>query len=324
MRSKDGPRAGAGGSSRSSPGERGRRGVQLALAALWAVDALLQLQPAHFTSRLVLDTILGNAENQPQPIYASLVAASHLLASSALELNLAIVAVQLSIAGGLLWSRTVKPALGLSVAWALAVWWLGEGLGGVFAGKATLLVGAPGAALMYGLLALVAWPVDRIGGATIAATGALGERTTRVLWGLLWVGGGILRVVPFWFAPVYALAGDLELGLDQEPRWLFRLNSGLSHAAASAGLPLVIAMAVIEAAIGIGVFTRHRRAWLGAGILLATLYWAVGQQFAQLFTGDATDVSAGPLYLMLAVTLWPLAGGPPHPLRRLRAASGTV
>lgn len=116
----------------------------MALAALWAIDAVLQLQPANFTSGLVFHTILGNAENQPEPIYGSLVTASHLLGPYAIELNGAIIVIQLAIAAGLLWPRTVKPALGASVVWALGVWWLGEGFGGVFAGKATLLVGAPG------------------------------------------------------------------------------------------------------------------------------------------------------------------------------------
>jgi hypothetical protein len=290
--------------------ERGRRGAQLALAALWALDALLQLQPANFSKGLVFGTILGNAESQSQPIYGSLVAASHLLGRYAVELNVAIVVVQLLIAAGLLWPRTVKAALGVSVVWALGVWWLGEGFGGIFAGKATLLVGAPGPALLYALLALVAWPAARSEGATIAAVGALGDSVSRGVWALLWVGGAILRVVPFWFSPVYALAGDLQLSLDAEPHWLYRINERLSHLATTAGLPLVMAMAAVEAVIGIGVLTRHRRGFLAAGMIVAALYWVIGQQFAQLFTGAATDVAAGPLYLVLAVTLWPTVRRP--------------
>jgi hypothetical protein len=295
---------------RKGPGSVGAgvRGVQLALAGFWAVDALLQLQPPNFTSGLVLDTILGNAENQPQPIFGSLVAASHLLARHAVELNVTIIAIQLLIAAGLLWPHTVKPALLGSVVWALGVWWLGEGFGGVFAGKATLLVGAPGPALLYAVLALVAWPRERRGPEmTIAGAGALGERVTCGVWVMLWVGGAVLRAVPFWFPPVYALAGDFQLGLDQEPHWLFTINENLARFAAAAGLPLVIAIAILEAVIGIGVLTRYRRTFLIVGMIVATIYWAVGQQFAQMFTGDATDIGAGPLYILLALSLWPRA-----------------
>lgn len=295
----------------------GVRGLQLALAAFWTIDALLQLQPPNFTSGLVLDTILGNAENQPQPISGSLAAASHLLAPHAVALNIAIILVQLLIAAGLVWRRTVKPALAVSVAWALGVWWLGEGFGGIFAGKATLLVGAPGPALLYALLALVAWPAPNRASITIAGAGALGERATRRVWVILWVGGAILRAVPFWFPPVYALAGDFQLSLDQEPHWLFEINEKLSRLATSAGLPLVIALAVLEGVIGLGVLTRYRRAFLLLGMIVAGIYWAFGQQFAQLFTGDATDVGAGPLYILLALTLWP------RPARDRRRASRT-
>jgi hypothetical protein len=281
------------------------RVVQLALAGFWAIDALLQLQPANFTSQLVHSTMLGNAENQPQPIFDSLVSVSHLLEPFHVELNTAIILVQLALACGLLWRRTVKAALALSIAWALGIWWLGEGFGGIFAGKATLLVGAPGPAALYALLALVGWPTERRVTSTIAAAGALGERATLGAWALLWSGGAILRVAPFWFSPVYALAGDFQLSLDQEPRWLYRINEALSHFAATAGLPLVIAIALVEAAIGIGVLTRHRRLFLTAGMLIATVYWAFGQQLAGLLTGTATDIGAGPAVILLALTLWP-------------------
>jgi hypothetical protein len=296
--------------------EAGVRGVQLALAGFWTIDALLQLQPPNFTGGLVTDTILGNAENQPQPIYGSLVTASHLLARHAVALNIAIIVIQLLIAAGLAWPRTVRAALAASIVWALGVWWLGEGFGGVFAGKATLLVGAPGPALLYAVLALIAWPRDRRRSeTTIAAAGALGERATRGLWVILWVGGALLRIAPFWFAPVYALAGDLQLGLDQEPHWLFTINETISRLAAAAGLPLVIAIAILEAAIGLGILTRYRRSFLVAGMIVSVIYWVVGQQFAQIFTGDATDVGAGPLYILLALSLWPRAtrGQSPSP-----------
>jgi hypothetical protein len=291
----------------------GPRSLQLALASFWTVDGLLQLQPRNFTSSLVTDTILGNAENQPQPIYGSLVSAVHLLAPYHLELNVAIVAVEVTIALGLLWRLTVKPALALSIPWALGVWWFGEGFGGIFAGTATQLVGAPGPALLYALLALVAWPRKRPSSGAIAASGALGERGALVAWSSLWIGGAILRIAPFWFSPVYALQGDFQLSLDEEPRWFMHVNDTLSHVAGAAGLPLVILVAVVEAAVGIGVLTRHRRRALTAGIVLSTLYWIFGQQLAGLFTGRSTDISAGPLYVLLAYALWPRSAGPDVP-----------
>jgi hypothetical protein len=59
---------------------------------------------------------------------------------------------------GLLHRRTVKAALALSFAWALIVWWFGEGLGMLVTGTANPLTGAPGAVLPYAVVGLLAWP----------------------------------------------------------------------------------------------------------------------------------------------------------------------
>jgi hypothetical protein len=287
---------------------RGSRRVRRVLAAFWIIDALLQLQPTNFTPNLVFGTILSNAENQPEPILGSIVHVGQLLGPYPVELNVAIIVIQLAIGVGLLVPRSVKAALTCSVVWALGVWWLGEGFGGIFSGEATLLVGAPGPALLYALLALVAWPRQRtVAPTTAAAAGAVGERATRDAWAVMWIGGALLRVVPFWFPPVYALQADLQSGLNEEPRWIFHLNEALSRAAGRAGLSLVIVIALLEAAIGIGVFTsRYRRGFLTAGMVIAAVYWGVGQQFAGLFAGGATDIGTGPLVILLACTLWPL------------------
>ena len=61
-------------------------------------------------------------------------------------------------AAGLLSRRTARAALSGTVGWAIAVWWFGEALGGVLSGTASPLTGAPGAVLLYALVAVLAWP----------------------------------------------------------------------------------------------------------------------------------------------------------------------
>ena len=58
--------------------------------------------------------------------------------------NAAFASLQLAIGIGLLMRRAVVPALLASIVWALAVWYLGEGLGGLTGSNAALLTGAPG------------------------------------------------------------------------------------------------------------------------------------------------------------------------------------
>lgn len=325
---------------------RSTRRVQLALAALWAIDALLQLQAPNFTPDLVYGTILGNIENQPQPIAGSILTAVHLLGPHAVELNVAIIVVQLALCVGLVWRRTVKLALAGSIAWALGIWWFGEGFGGIFAGEGSILAGAPGAALLYALLALLAWPVDRpqagsVAGApgltheqhlddpvdrpqtagSVAGAGALGERRALYAWALLWVGGALLPLLPLGFAPVYALQADLQTGLNEEPGWMLHLGDSLSRFAGTAGIALPIAIAILEAGIGVGVLCceRHRRAFLAAAIVVSCAYWLVGQQLAGLLTGGATDVDSAPLYVLFALTLWPRRAGARSAARTARA-----
>src|SRR5262249_39124182 len=46
-------------------------------------------------------------------------------------LNAVFAAIQVLLGLGIAWRPTRRLALAASVAWALAVWWLGEGLGGL-------------------------------------------------------------------------------------------------------------------------------------------------------------------------------------------------
>jgi hypothetical protein len=93
--------------------------------------------------------------------------------------------VQLGLGVGLLVldGRGVRVVLVASVVWALGVCYVGEGLGGLAEGQATLQVGAPGAALLYAILAIGVWP------------GRERAVWTRVTWATLWCGGGLLGVV---------------------------------------------------------------------------------------------------------------------------------
>lgn len=42
-----------------------------------------------------------------------------------------------------------------------------------------------------------------------------------------------------------------------------------------------------------------------AAIVLSALFWVVGQDFGGILAGHATDPSAGPLYVLLAFSLYP-------------------
>ena len=78
-------------------------------------------------------------------------------------LNTIFATIQLLLGLGIAFRPTVRLALAASIAWSLGVWWFGEGLGGVLNGGADPLNGAPGAVILYALLAVLLWPADRPG-----------------------------------------------------------------------------------------------------------------------------------------------------------------
>ncbi|MFF2809551.1 hypothetical protein ACFVT2_20675 [Streptomyces sp. NPDC058000] len=91
---------------------------------------------------------------------------------------------------GIAWRPTVKPALAASIAWSLGVWWFGEGVGGVLTGTASPVSGAPGAVILYALLAVLLWPTrseaEPRERSWFVAERPVGMTTARLLWLVLW------------------------------------------------------------------------------------------------------------------------------------------
>ena len=109
---------------------------------------------------------------------------------------------------GLLFRRTVRPALVVSFFWAFGVWFFGEGLGLIFTGSASALTGAPGSVFLYGLIGLMAWPRSargrgrhrdgaKVGIASSAAGQGIGGAATPLLvWSGYWSLAAILFLLP--------------------------------------------------------------------------------------------------------------------------------
>ena len=111
--------------------------------------------------------------------------------------NAVFATIQLLLGLGIAWRPTLRAALAGSVAWALGVWWFGEGLGGVLNGAASPLNGAPGAVIIYALLAVLLWPSDRHAAkAPFAAARAVGAPVARALWLVLWGSLAYFALVP--------------------------------------------------------------------------------------------------------------------------------
>ena len=127
-----------------------RRRLQLALAAIWLLDAVLQYQSFMFT-RTFARMLAASADGNPVIVAAPITWSARIIGQHAVAANSVFATVQLLLALGIALRPTIKIALGASVAWSLAVWWLGEGLGSALAGNASPVSGAPGAVIIYAL-----------------------------------------------------------------------------------------------------------------------------------------------------------------------------
>ncbi len=126
-----------------APAGRWRRALQLCLAGLWLLDGVLQIQAFMF-SRGFADSVADAASGNPAAVAAPVSWTSGLISAYGALATVVIAIVVVAIGLGIAWRPTVRLALGASVAWALGVWWLGEGFGGLLTPDANVVAGAPG------------------------------------------------------------------------------------------------------------------------------------------------------------------------------------
>ena len=279
-----------------------RRGLQIALGVIWLLDAALQYQPVMFSKMLATMMLAPAGAGLPFFVSGPVHLTARIVATSPAAWNAAFATIQLALGAGLLFRRTARAALAGTIAWALAVWWLGEGLGGILSSATSSpLTGAPGAAVLYALLALLIWPSAssaKPGGqiadpahASVAESGPLG-RHARLAWFVTWaVMAALMAHAPFRAAALTAAGGT----------------------------PALVITAVFTAAFGFAaagvLFPATTRAALITAAIAAALLWAAGENYGAIFSGMATDPNSGPLLVLLALAFWPVRRVSAAPVR---------
>ena len=177
-----------------------RRKLQLALGGLWVLDGILQYQPSMFTKSFPA-MLAGSAHGNPAVVAAPIAWSANLIDHHVVVLNAIFATIQLGLGLGIAWRPTVRLALAASIAWSLAVWWLGEGFGGVLAGTSGPVNGAPGPVVLYAVLAVLLWPADRDPDAPSVAGRFIGRRSARAVWLVLWGSLAAFALLPASRAP---------------------------------------------------------------------------------------------------------------------------
>ena len=293
-----------------------RRGIQITLGLLWLLDGALQFQPAMLTSafapagdrarraRASRGSSPGRCTRRP--------ASSRTPGRRGLIFGL----IQLALGAGLLHRRTARWALAASVGWALAVWYLGEGLGGLFGGGDSLLTGAPGSALMYAVVAVTVWPRRGPSGATGSPEpGRRPARWAAVAWAATWLGGAVLQLLPGSDTNA-SVVRVLSMNASGAPGWLAAWTTTWPRRcpAAASRSSSTWCSCRPPSALGVLAGRRTRRAavWTGIGLVAGLLGDRPGPR--PVLVGTATDPDTAPLVILLGVTV--LGAAPCRPARR--------
>ena len=282
-----------------------RRAMQVALGVVWLLAAALQFQPFMFGRGFALEILQPTAAGNPSLVARPVLWSAGLVLAHPQLWNTIFALTQLLLALGLFWRRSAKIALTGTVVWSLIVWWLGEGLGGILAGSPSPLMGAPGAVILYALLALLLWPRDDETGASLADTSIV-TRIAPAAWVLLWASEAYFALLPTNDSPS-ALHGMLAGMADGEPRPIGGLDRWLAGLVAHHGAigPLVGALFAL-CAFAVLLPPTLAKPLYGLAMLLAAITW-VGQDFGGILTGQGTDPNSGPLLFLLALAYWPIS-----------------
>jgi hypothetical protein len=282
-----------------------RRALQLGLAAVWLLDGVLQYQSFMYTKafgQMLAGTAAGNPSVIARPINWDATLVEHHL----VLINTIFATIQLLLGLGIAFRPTVRLALGASIAWAIGVWWFGEGLGGILNGGASPLNGAPGAVIIYALIAVLLWPADRHMSAPFVAARAVGVHVARALWLVFWLSQAYFALTPANRAP-QAVNGMIASMNSGEPGWLAAIERGGASLVANQGLAssIVLAVALVLIAIGVYLPRPFAKATLVLAIVVALVIWVVAQALGGILAGGATDPNSGPLLVLLALAYWP-------------------
>jgi hypothetical protein len=291
---------------------RARRVLLIGLAALWLADGVLQLQPAMFTPRMAKWLWAAAAQGNP-PWLAGLVSWSVAVARPWLPaFNALLAGTQVALGGSLLAAR--RPAARAAALWgsllfALGVWVFGEGMGGLLAGGPSLLVGAPGSALLYAAASAV----------LLLPQGSWQRAKAR--WGVAPVQAVVIVALSagaLWQFPVSSWADPLGLSAVPAANVMMPQPGALRAVVAAAsgvavGAPLLTNALLVASllAAAAGVALAGRRTWVLGGILgLLGVLWVCGQDAGMLFSGVATDPNTMPLLALFVCAHWAAAARP--------------
>jgi hypothetical protein len=276
-----------------------------------------------FTHALVTSVLAPAIQGQPVLIAEALRWLALPAVACPAVFNAVIACLQIALGLALVTGYRAQTALLASATWSLVVWVGGEGLGMLLTGQASALTGAPGAVLLYVVIALALVPraaLPRRISTTIRRLldqmrrpdmAVIPRERLRSLLACLWALAAVLQAQPVWWARGQ-IAGVIAGGESPGRLAAALLNPALgrlARLAAQQEIPLNFAIIVVCLTLAVGIAMARARALLCSFLAVSTvcslLLWFATQAFGGLLTGMATDLNSGPLLVLISLACWP-------------------
>ena len=285
-----------------------QRTFRLILATVWLLDAALQLQPFMFTPgpNGFSAMLKGVATGNPSWFHRVVTWNASIVNHQPIATDAVFAGIQFLIAFGIIYKRSCKPALALSVVWAVGVWWFGESAGQIFQGGATPFGGGPGGVLFYAVLAVLLWPSEGSDRPFVAAR-TVGVNAAKVIWAVVWGLLAVLSVVGSGRSPqaLHDLVAAVDIG---QPGWLARIDRSSESLFLHHGSTVAVVLAIVCLMAAFAVFLRPQitQVMVVVATVLFALIWVAVQNFGGILAGGATDANSGLLVILLCLIYWPL------------------
>ena len=275
-----------------------RRRAQIILGVYWLIAGCLQLQSQMFSSNFITQVIKPVTQNQPMFITGPINFTVHIFLVNPVLFNAFIALVQLCLGIFIIWQRSTTYAITASVFWAIFVWFFGEAMGQLWGGHNLLMMGAPGAALLYALIALGVMPKK--------GSDEKPDDWLILVWVAVWLMGSILQLVNGQNTSSELASMISSLAGNGAPQWLSALDIGISNLVSGLGNWFIALLVAVQAAIGLLVLYPNkyvRIITIELAIILLAAFWVVGQNLGGYYTGYATDVNSAPLIILLGLSI---------------------
>ncbi len=265
------------------------------LGLTWIFDGICQLQVKLLSFRFITQ-VINPMYSYRDGIFLILEKyVTNIFLSNTLLVGGVISLLQILI--GLLIIKKSFRQLGLysSVFWGLFIWVFGENFGGVFTYQYNPLMGSPGAALVYVLVAL-----------TLIISYRYKKQIVEILfyfWSIFW-----LSVLGFLLTSPLGAYNNLMImapKLNQLPSWLAFFDRWYLTALIILGPSLVNVLILFLLVVALFIYGQKALRLLAvySGCFLMLIFWLVYQNAGFYYSGLMTDLNSGPLIILVGLMI---------------------